>query len=129
MPLSKWTFFVAETMMDSCIALDAAESIESPSRPNTPLLLDASRPAVVSPPTAPEERATVFSVPPEFKGNELDVFMTAAEVAPTVAPAFEATPPTRLALRPDLCTAAVAAAPGAILSSPEAARGCAEATA
>jgi len=38
---------VDETIMDPCVAVDAAESIETPSIPNTPELLDARRPADV----------------------------------------------------------------------------------
>ena len=90
--------------MDPCVALDAAESIERPSMPNTPLLLDASRPVEVSPPTAPEERVTVFSDPPAFTGAELAVFKTVPVVAPAAAPAVEATtparPPPRIATTP-----------------------------
>ena len=95
MPLSRCTFFVVETIMDPCVAFDAAELIERPSRPNTPLLLDDSRPVEVSPPTAPEERATVFSDPPAFTGAELAVFMTVPVDALAVAFAVEATPPAR----------------------------------
>lgn len=106
---------VVETIMDPCVALDAAELIESPSRPKTPLLLEASRPVEVSPPTAPEDRVTVFSDPPAFIGAELAVFMT----APVVAPAVEATPPARPPpLRADPCAALIPPAEAAISSAP-----------
>src|SRR5580700_8016988 len=129
-PLSRWTFFVVETIMDPCVALDAAESIERPSMPNTPLLLEASRPIEVSPPTAPEERATEFRVPPVFKGTELEVFMTAPVVPAAVEPAFEVTPPTRPPpLRADPCIAPISPF-DAIISLPlDAAADCAEARA
>ena len=66
------------------MALDAAESREIPSSPNTPLLLDASRPVDVSPPTAPVERVAAFSVPPAVplavEGTELAVFKTLPDI-------------------------------------------------
>src|SRR5579864_2206234 len=101
--------------MDPWVALDAAESIERPSMPNTPLLLDASRPVEVSPPTAPEERVTVFSDPPAFTGAELAVFTT----PPAAAPAVEATPPARPPpLRADPCAAPIPPPEATISSAP-----------
>ena len=88
-PLSRCTFFVEETIIDPCVALEAAESIESPCRPKTPLLFEARRPSEVNPPTAPVERVAVFRVPPAFTGTELAVFTT----LPAVAPVVEVTPP------------------------------------
>src|SRR5216683_63379 len=118
-PLSKWTFFVAETIMDPCVALDAAESIERPSMPNTPVLLDASRPVEVNPPTAPVDRVAVFSVPPAVAGSELDVFITVPVAAPAVAPAVEATPPARPPEpRADPCAAPIPPPVAVILSAP-----------
>ena len=69
MPLSRCTFFVEETIIEPCVALEAAESIESPCRPKTPLLFEARRPAEVNPPTAPVDRVAVFNVPPAFTGS------------------------------------------------------------
>src|SRR5579862_5826752 len=118
--------------MDPFAALDVAESIERPSRPNTPLLLDASRPLEVSPPTAPEECATVFSDPPAAEGTELAVFMTVPVAAPAVAFAVEATPPASPPpLREVVCIAPIPP-PDAIASSAaneEAAADWADATA
>jgi hypothetical protein len=88
-PLSRCTFFVEETMIDPCVALEAAELIESPCRPKTPLLFEARRPSEVNPPTAPVDGVAAFKVPPAFTGTELAVFTT----LPVVAPAVEATPP------------------------------------
>ena len=82
---------MVEVMTDPCVALDAAELSDSPSIPKTPLLLEANRPVEFNPPTAPEERVTVFKVPPAFTGAALAVFTT----DPVVAPAVDATPPTR----------------------------------
>ena len=89
MPESRCTFFVEETIIDPCVALEAAESIESPRKPNTPLLFEARRPSEVNPPTAPVDRVAVFRVPPAFTGTELAVFTT----LPAVAPVVEVTPP------------------------------------
>ena len=91
-PLSRCTFFVEDTIVDSCVALVAAESSERPSSPNTPLLLDSSRPDDVNPPTAPEERVIGLSEPPAATGIELAVFIT----VPVAEPVDEETPPTRL---------------------------------
>jgi len=131
-PLSRWTFFVVETIMDPCVAFDAAESIERPSRPNTPLLFDASRPVEVSPPTAPEERVTEFSDPPAFTGAELAVFMTAPVVPLAAAPAVDATPPASPPpLRADPWAAPIPPPEAIILSAPDEAEAidCAEANA
>ena len=130
MPLSKWTFFVVETIMDPWVALDAAESIERPSIPNTPLLLDASRPVEVSPPTAPVECIAVFIVPPAAEGTELAVFITVPDVAAAVEVAVEATPPARPPPpRADPCAAPMPAPEAVISPAPEFAADCAEASA
>src|ERR1700724_3217854 len=123
-------FFVVETIMDPCVALDADESIIRPSMPNTPLLLEASRPIEVTPPTAPEERATEFRVPPVFNGPQLEVCMTAPVVPAAVAPAFEVTPLTRPPPpRADPCIVPISPL-DAIISLPlDAAADCAEAKA
>src|ERR1700682_7026 len=99
-PLSRCTFFVEETIVDPCVALEAAELIDSPCRPNTPLLFDARRPVEPSPPTAPVERLAGPRVPaalpdaeprapPAFPDAEPAVFIT----APPVEPALDVAPP------------------------------------
>src|SRR5579872_1085611 len=90
-PLSRCTFFVGETIMEPCVALEVAELSESPSMPNTPLLLEASRPADVNPPTAPVERDAAPRLPAAFPEAEPAVFTR----VPAPAPAVDVTPPTK----------------------------------
>ena len=72
--------------------------IESPSRPNTPLLFEERRPMEVNPPTAPVDRVAAPRFPPAFPDAEPAVFMT----VPAVAPAVDATPPIK---PPPVCAA------------------------
>src|ERR1700730_6922668 len=84
--------------MEPCVALEVAELSESPSSPKTPLLLEASRPVDVNPPTAPVDRDAAARVPPAFPEAEPAVFTR----LPAPAPAVEVTPPTN---PPPLCAA------------------------
>ena len=78
---------MAETIVEPCVALDAAELIESPCSPNTPLLFEVRRPVEPSPPTAPVERVAAPRVPPAFTGAEPAVFTTVPAAAPATMPA------------------------------------------
>src|ERR1700694_776389 len=90
-PLSRCPFFVEETIVDPCVALEAADSIDSPCIPNTPLLFDARRPVELSPPTAPVERVAEPRAPPAFPDAEPAVFIT----VPPAAPAVDVAPPSQ----------------------------------
>src|ERR1700686_4730621 len=105
-PLSRGTVFVVETMVEPGVALEAAQSIDSPCRPNTPLLFDARRPVEPSPPTAPVERlaeprappalpAAEPRAPPALPDAEPAVFIT----VPPVEPALDVAPPSKPPLR------------------------------
>ena len=123
---------VDDTIIEPCVALDAALSIETPSSPNTPELFDASRPAEFRPPTAPAERVAEFSEPPAVDESVLDVFRTLPVAAPAVPPAVDAAPPTRPPpLRAVPCTAPMPAPEAMASSAPAlaAAADCAEAKA
>src|SRR5207302_8134319 len=96
-PLSRWTFFVQETISEPWVAFDSSEFSESPCRPITLVLDEVSEPAKLLHAAAPVAEAAVLAVAPAVPPT---VLPTAPAVPPTVEPALLSTPP-ELDARPE----------------------------
>src|SRR2546422_9159977 len=70
-PLSRWTFFVEETISEPWVAFDSSEFSESPCRPITPVLDEVSEPAKLLPAAAPVAEAAVLAVGPPVPPTRL----------------------------------------------------------
>src|SRR2546422_6924176 len=96
-PLSRWTFFVEETISEPWVAFDSSEFSESPCRPITPVLDEVSEPAKLLPAAAPVAEAAVLAVAPAVPPTLLPpapaVLVPAPPLPPPVGPALLGTPP------------------------------------
>src|SRR6266404_5579708 len=88
------TFLLLDVISEPCVLLEVAEFRFSPSRPNTPWLLEVNSPAAFRPPTAP--LAAPVAVPATF-AVELTAppptFPAVLATLPAVAPAVDLAPP------------------------------------
>ena len=100
-PLSRWTFFVEDTMKEPWDALVAWELSAIPFRPNTPELVELSTPEAETPgaPATAEELELMVEprVVPVALPAEAAVFVAAPAVLPTV----DVAPPSRPPPEPD----------------------------